>query len=32
MAPPPKYVITRKLVKRFFDKYLPRKPIMTTDY
>lgn len=27
MAPPPKYVISRKLVKRFFDKYLPRKPM-----
>lgn len=23
MAPPPKYLISRKLVKRFFERYLP---------
>ena len=27
MAPPPKYLITRKLVKRFFDNYLPKEPL-----
>ncbi len=27
MAPPPKQVITRKLVKRFFQNYLPKEPI-----
>lgn len=26
MAPPPKHLITRKLVKRFFDNYLPKEP------
>jgi hypothetical protein len=26
MAPPPKYLITRRLVKRFFDRFLPRAP------
>lgn len=25
MAPPPRYLITRKLVKRFFDSYLPKE-------
>ncbi len=25
MAPPPKYVITRKLVNRFFKNYLPNQ-------
>ena len=29
MAPPPKYVITRNLIKRFFDKYLPREPLQS---
>jgi hypothetical protein len=24
MAPPPKYVITRKLIKRYFKRFLPR--------
>jgi len=28
MAPPPKYQITRKLVRKFFDKYLPREPLL----
>mmetsp|Transcript_17756 Transcript_17756/g.15550 ORF Transcript_17756/g.15550 Transcript_17756/m.15550 type:complete len:114 (+) Transcript_17756:88-429(+) len=27
MAPPPKHVITRKLVKKFFNNYLPKEPI-----
>ena len=26
MAPPPKYLITRKLVRNFFKKYLPVQP------
>ena len=26
MAPPPRHVITRKLVKRFFQNYLPSEP------
>ena len=26
MAPPPKYLISRRLVKRFFDRFLPKEP------
>ncbi len=28
MAPPPKYLIQRKLVKRFFETHLPSQPII----
>lgn len=31
MAPPPRYLITRNLVRRFFEKYLPRQPLETQD-
>ncbi|KRX05651.1 hypothetical protein PPERSA_09791 [Pseudocohnilembus persalinus] len=31
MAPPPKYLITRKLVRRFFDKHLPKQPLQASD-
>lgn len=31
MAPPPKYLITRKLVKRFFTNYLPKEPLYSYD-
>lgn len=32
MAPPPKYVITRKLINHFFQSYLPKTPIiLSTD-
>lgn len=27
MGPPPNYLITRKLVRHFFRKYLPQEPI-----
>eukprot|EP01017_Pseudomicrothorax_dubius_P034211 TRINITY_DN4662_c0_g1_i4.p1 TRINITY_DN4662_c0_g1~~TRINITY_DN4662_c0_g1_i4.p1 ORF type:complete len:129 (+),score=44.81 TRINITY_DN4662_c0_g1_i4:59-445(+) len=27
MAPPPKRIIVRKLIKKFFENYLPRAPI-----
>ena len=27
MGPPPKYLISRKLIKRFYDNYLPKAPI-----
>ena len=31
MAPPPRYLITRRLVKRFFNSYLPRQPLNQVD-
>lgn len=31
MAPPPKYIITRKLVKHFFQKHLPKTPILQSN-
>ena len=31
MAPPPRYLITRKLIKRFFDGYLPTTPIQAEE-
>jgi len=31
MAPPPKYLITRKLVKRFFTNYLPKEPLYSRE-
>lgn len=31
MAPPPKYIILRKLVGRYFDKFLPKEPIYLND-
>ncbi len=31
MAPPPKYLVTRKLIRRWFENYLPKKPILATD-
>jgi hypothetical protein len=31
MAPPPKYLITRKLVGKFFQNYLPREPFYAQD-
>ncbi|CAK61947.1 unnamed protein product (macronuclear) [Paramecium tetraurelia] len=27
MGPPPNYIITRKLIRHFFRKYLPQQPI-----
>mmetsp|Transcript_23274 Transcript_23274/g.26972 ORF Transcript_23274/g.26972 Transcript_23274/m.26972 type:complete len:115 (+) Transcript_23274:29-373(+) len=34
MAPPPKYLITRRLIKQFFKGFLPKRPIEAgaTDY
>lgn len=34
MAPPPKYLITRRLIKQFFKGYLPKRPMTagSTDY
>ncbi|EGR27640.1 hypothetical protein IMG5_192440 [Ichthyophthirius multifiliis] len=29
MAPPPKYIITRKLVRKYFEKNLPKQPLET---
>lgn len=31
MGPPPNYLITRKLVRHFFKKYLPTKPLNQID-
>ena len=31
MAPPPKYVITRKLIGHFFKTYLPNSPIIISN-
>ena len=31
MGPPPKYVITRKLVRHFFKKSLPKTPIIVSN-
>ena len=31
MAPPPKYVITRKLISRFFQKIYPQQPVVIND-
>lgn len=31
MAPPPKYVITRKLIGHYFKKHLPKSPIIPTE-
>ena len=28
MAPPPKYIITRKLISHFFQNYLPTSPVI----
>lgn len=32
MGPPPNYLITRKLVRHFFRKYLPKEPLNKPDY
>ncbi len=31
MSPPPRYLITRKLVGKFFQNYLPKEPIYAQD-
>ena len=31
MAPPPKHQITRKLVKKFFEHYLPKEPLLAAE-
>ena len=32
MAPPPKYLIERKLIRKFMKDYLPKHPLLPANY